>query len=99
MRRAALRLVFCSIVFGVQVLGRRSLGESIAGSMRGAYTYAGETMDCSRGDFHADETSGTFWKLLQIDKICVISRSSGPILKMADNRRCKVAWVFVLYLS
>jgi hypothetical protein len=38
-----------------------------------------------------DEASGTFWKLLQIDKICFISRSLGPVLKMADNRRGKVA--------
>ena len=34
MRRAALRLVFCSISFGVQVFGTGSLGENIGASMR-----------------------------------------------------------------
>jgi hypothetical protein len=85
MRRAALRLVFCSISFGVQVFGSGSLEENIGASMRGPYMlvrrWIAPEVTCTA------ETSGTFWKLLQIDKICVISRSSGPVLKTADHRR------------
>jgi exosortase/archaeosortase len=83
MRRAALRVVFCSISFGMQMFDSDSLGENIAASMRGPYMlvrrWIALEVTCTV------ETSGTFWKLLQIDKICVIPRSPGTVLKMADN--------------